>query len=84
MKTFLSNNQLIDNILKPVVTEYLKHCKSNKAVTLKDIYGLNFWLKLSLLERRRFGFRFWSTRKTLGFKKTGEKRGKANLYIRIN
>jgi len=83
-KEKLSNNQAIDNILIPCTTEYLKNCNPNKAVTLKDIYGLSFWQELTLVERRRFGYRFWFTCQSLGFKKTGDKRGQANLYILIN
>ena len=83
LKIHLSDNQLIDNILCPCVADYLRNRKNNKPVTLKDIYGLHLWLKIDAQDRRRFGLRFWFIHKSLGFKKTGEKRGDANLYVPI-
>ncbi len=84
LKSSPLDNKLIDAVLCPCVTEHLRTCKANHPITLKDIYGLDLWLKLSPLDRRRFGFRFWSIRQSLGFKKTGNKRKDANLYIKIN
>lgn len=83
-KEKLSSNQLIDNILVPCAKAYCKSCKSNESVTLKVIYSLNFWLILTPQERRRFGYRFRCICQTLGFKYTGIKQNKSNLYVLIN
>ncbi|MFK5913375.1 MAG: hypothetical protein QM484_03300 [Woeseiaceae bacterium] len=77
-------NQLIDNILFPCVDDFLKFTETTNPVTLKDIYGIGFWLKLTLLDRRMFGYRFRCICHTLGFEYTGKKQNLANLYILNN
>jgi len=84
LKKDLSDNQLIDNILRPCIADYLKLCEGTNVVTLKDIYGIAFWLKLSPEDTRAFGYRFRCICQDLGFKYTGEKRNNANLYINIS
>jgi len=82
--TTLSELQKMDMILRYCAEDFLDTYEGKEAVTLKDIYGLNFWLMVTTKFYKKFGLRFSYICHDLGFKKTGIKRGDANLYIRIN
>jgi len=80
--TSLSNNQKVDMILRNCAEDFLETYDGKKAVTLKEIYGLTFWLMMSHAQTLDFGLRFSSICQDLGFTNTGEERNKANLYIK--
>jgi len=80
--TALSDDQKIDMILRNCAEDFLETYDGKKAVTLKEIYGLHFWLMMTPAQTMDFGLRFSIICQDLGFKNTDEERNKANLYIK--